>query len=209
MSDRGGAHAPVIELTLARIREFLREPEAVFWVFVFPILMACALGVAFRSRGDQAIVVGILNAPGHQAIEQALRRTGGFESRLVESSQVQAALQRADVQLVIEPGETPTYRLDPTRDFCSEVPLVHGQSECLGHRDPEQVAVMEDLPGIGCVNVPVDLEGHRRTTYIIFIQVEGSRVVHDRVHSGNLRLAIDSNNRNPERQVRNPLRRRR
>jgi ABC-2 type transport system permease protein len=115
MPDRGGAYPPLIELTLARIREFLREPEAVFWVFVFPILMACALGVAFRSRGDQPIVVGILNAPGHEAIERALRQTTGFDPRLVESAHVQAALQRADVQLVIEPGPTPVYRFDPTR----------------------------------------------------------------------------------------------
>src|SRR4029450_11642414 len=115
MPDRGGARAPLIELTLARIREFLREPEAVFWVFVFPILMACGLGVAFRSRGDQAIVVGIVNAPGHEAIETALRRAGGFDARLLESGEVQAALQRADVPLVVEPGPAPLYRFDPTR----------------------------------------------------------------------------------------------
>jgi ABC-2 type transport system permease protein len=116
MRDRGGAHAPLVELTLARIREFLREPEAVFWVFIFPILMACALGVAFRSRGDQPIVVGILNVAGHDAIERALRQTGGFDPRLVEPAQVQTALQRADVQLVIEPRtDAPFYRFDPTR----------------------------------------------------------------------------------------------
>jgi len=115
MPDRGGAHAPLIELTLARIREFLREPEAVFWVFVFPILMACALGVAFRSRSDQPIVVGILNGPGHEAMESALRRSGGFDPRLIDSAQVALALQRADVQLVIEPGSPLVYRFDPTR----------------------------------------------------------------------------------------------
>jgi ABC-2 type transport system permease protein len=115
MPDRGGAYAPVIELTLARIREFLREPEAVFWVFVFPILMACALGVAFRSRGDQPIVVGVVNASGHEAIERALRQAGGFDPRLVEPAQVQNTLQRADVQLVVEPGPPPLYHFDPTR----------------------------------------------------------------------------------------------
>ena len=36
MRDRGGAYPPLVELTLARLREFLREPEALFWVFVFP-----------------------------------------------------------------------------------------------------------------------------------------------------------------------------
>ena len=38
------------ELTLARVRELIREPEAVFWVFVFPIILAAILGLAFRSR---------------------------------------------------------------------------------------------------------------------------------------------------------------
>ena len=38
------------ELTLARVRELTREPEAVFWVFVFPILLAGILSLAFRSR---------------------------------------------------------------------------------------------------------------------------------------------------------------
>ena len=43
-------HHPLLELTRARIVEFLREPEAVFWVFVFPVLLALALGIAFRSK---------------------------------------------------------------------------------------------------------------------------------------------------------------
>jgi len=29
----------------------LREREAVFWVFVFPVLLAAGLGIAFRNRG--------------------------------------------------------------------------------------------------------------------------------------------------------------
>ena len=42
---------PLWILTLTRIREFVREPEAVFWVFVFPVLLAMVLGVAFRNAG--------------------------------------------------------------------------------------------------------------------------------------------------------------
>src|ERR1700674_2992012 len=30
----------IVQLTLVLFREFWREPEAVFWVFVFPILLA-------------------------------------------------------------------------------------------------------------------------------------------------------------------------
>ena len=42
----------IAQLTLVRFREFVREPEAMFWVFIFPILMAAGLGLAFRSRGE-------------------------------------------------------------------------------------------------------------------------------------------------------------
>ena len=38
-ADRGGAHHPLVELTLTRLREFVREPEALFWTFVFPIVI--------------------------------------------------------------------------------------------------------------------------------------------------------------------------
>ncbi len=38
------------QLTLVRFREFSREPEALFWVFIFPILLAAGLGIAFRDR---------------------------------------------------------------------------------------------------------------------------------------------------------------
>jgi ABC-2 type transport system permease protein len=51
---------PIVELTLGRMREFLREPEAVFWVFAFPVLMALALGIAFRSQKPQEVVAGVV-----------------------------------------------------------------------------------------------------------------------------------------------------
>ena len=50
---------PLWELTLTRIREFVREPEAVFWVFVFPVLLAMVLGVAFRNTGTEQVFVAI------------------------------------------------------------------------------------------------------------------------------------------------------
>ena len=37
---------PLIELTRTRILEFAREPEALFWVFIFPVLLAAGLGLA-------------------------------------------------------------------------------------------------------------------------------------------------------------------
>ena len=116
MRDRGGAYPPLVELTLARLREFLREPEALFWVFVFPILMACALGVAFRARGDEPVVVGVVERAGAADVATTLQRTpGDHRADPRASAEIARALQRAEVQVVVEPGTPPAYHLDPTR----------------------------------------------------------------------------------------------
>ena len=45
------------QLILARIREFYREPETIFWVYGFPLLLAGGLGVAFaRSQPEPPVV---------------------------------------------------------------------------------------------------------------------------------------------------------
>ncbi|MGD9905970.1 MAG: ABC transporter permease [Vicinamibacterales bacterium] len=106
---------PLRELTLSRMREFLREPEAVFWVFAFPIIMTCALGVAFRSRGDEPVVVGVERGAAAAAVRAALERDGGFVVRDVDPATVDRALRDGRVQVVVVPGQPPTYRYDPAR----------------------------------------------------------------------------------------------
>jgi ABC-type multidrug transport system permease subunit len=53
---------PLVQLTLVRLREFLREPEALFWVFGFPLLLAAGLGLAFRNTPAEVISVGVVGA---------------------------------------------------------------------------------------------------------------------------------------------------
>src|SRR5689334_2987500 len=64
----------LVQLTLVRFREFLREPEAVFWVFIFPILLAAGLGIAFRNRPVEVQHVAIVSsAPGAEALAGVIR----------------------------------------------------------------------------------------------------------------------------------------
>jgi ABC-type multidrug transport system permease subunit len=51
---------PLWQLTLVRFREFLREPEALFWVFGFPLLLAAGLGLAFRNQPAQVVSIGVV-----------------------------------------------------------------------------------------------------------------------------------------------------
>lgn len=114
-ADRGGAHHPVIELTLARVREFVREPEALFWTFVFPILMALVMAMAFPSRAAQPVPVGIPEGPASQPLKAALAGAPGLALREIPSGQEQRALREGIVHVLVLPTEPPTYRFDAAR----------------------------------------------------------------------------------------------
>src|SRR5688572_765009 len=102
---------PLWQLTITRFREFLREPEAVFWVFAFPVLLACALGLAFRSQGQPDVIAGVLAGPDAPSIEQRLSAAGGVRVRVVDRQQADDALRNGAVHLLVIPGEPITYEL--------------------------------------------------------------------------------------------------
>ena len=58
---------PLVQLTVARVREFYREPAAVFWVYCFPLLIAVALGIAFRERPIERIAIDVKTDEGPSA----------------------------------------------------------------------------------------------------------------------------------------------
>src|SRR2546421_5049782 len=64
--------SPLAQLTLARAREFCRQPVAIFWVYGFPLLLALVLSFAFRSRPVQRVAVDVAAGPGADAVAAAL-----------------------------------------------------------------------------------------------------------------------------------------
>ncbi len=115
MADRDAARHPLAALTLARFRLTMREPEMVFWVFVFPILMALALGIAFQARGDEPVPVAVRDAPGAGPVLAALARSGDIEGFTAPEGEELALLRDGRAHLVVVPGSPPTYRYDPVR----------------------------------------------------------------------------------------------
>ena len=106
---------PLVQLTLARAREFYREPEAVFWVFGFPVVLAFALGIAFRSRGPDPLHVGVLRGPGDSSVVAAIGGSPSLAARVLDSSAAQSALRAGHIALLVLPGEPLAYRYDTTR----------------------------------------------------------------------------------------------
>ncbi|MCM3879512.1 MAG: ABC transporter permease [Vicinamibacterales bacterium] len=106
---------PLTELTLARIRELIREPEALFWVFVFPILLTAILGLAFRSRPPEALPVAVVEGPLADARLAALAKEPDLKPDTLTEEEARQALARGRVVLVVSGGETPMYSYDPTQ----------------------------------------------------------------------------------------------
>src|SRR6188768_283871 len=99
----GWTNRPLVQLTLARMREFIREPEAVFWTFGFPIVMSLALAMAFPSRAGRAVVIGI--APGAAAadLRSTLMRAPGIAVREVPPEEERRQLRDGAVDLLVVP----------------------------------------------------------------------------------------------------------
>ena len=115
MSDRP---LPLVELTRARVLEFVREPEAVFWVFIFPVLLAVALGIAFRTQPAPRVRVAVVDSAGATTIVARLADAADLEIRLLAEAEAAEALRKARVDVVVAAGAAPTaveYRFDPSR----------------------------------------------------------------------------------------------
>jgi len=106
---------PLAQLTLARMREFYREPEAIFWVFGFPIVLAFALGIAFRNRGPGELRVAVLRQAGDSALAAALAHAPGLAVAVLDSGTARLELRTGRVALLVVPGEHVVYRYDSTR----------------------------------------------------------------------------------------------
>src|SRR5690242_17398705 len=106
---------PLVQLTLARMREFYREPEAIFWVFGFPIVLAFALGIAFRNRAPGELRVAVLRGPGDSAVAMALARAPGLAPVVLDSGAAGLQLRTGRVALLVVPGDPLVYRYDSTR----------------------------------------------------------------------------------------------
>ena len=107
----------IVELTLVRLREFVREPEAMIWVFGFPLLLALGLGIAFRNRPPESVRIGVLaSVPG--GVAASLDSASGLAvERVADDSAGARALRNADVALVVAPAADGglEYRFDPSR----------------------------------------------------------------------------------------------
>jgi len=115
---------PLIELTTMRVREFLREREAVFWVFIFPVLMTFALGIAFRNTAPDKTFVAIEGDATNSSVSElanVLAHSPEISSSVLPPDEAARALRSGKVAIVVKPIDVKpnegaySLRFDPTR----------------------------------------------------------------------------------------------
>ncbi len=106
---------PLRELSLARLREFLREPEAVFWTYGFPLILAIGLGIAFRNRPVEKIYVDIQEHTQAAELSRALKRDPDMIVEIHPEQVCRDHLRLGKSSLIVVPGGSLTYLFDPSR----------------------------------------------------------------------------------------------
>ena len=130
----------IVELTLSRFREFYREPEAVFWVFIFPILLAAGLGIAFRNRPAEASHIAVAKSAANSPVVDSLKKASGIVVDVLDDTAAATALRTGKVALVVVPRADGAveYRFDEARPESRNARMVVDRAvqRAAGQRDP-------------------------------------------------------------------------
>jgi ABC-type multidrug transport system permease subunit len=112
-------HSALGQLVVARLREFYREPEAIFWVYGFPIVMSVALGIAFRNKPVERISVDVESGPGAAGVVQALAGKPRFTVEVHDGEECRRRFRTGKADVVVVPldaaGTRLRFLIDPTR----------------------------------------------------------------------------------------------
>ncbi len=134
---------PLYQLILLRYREFIREPEAVFWNFAFPLLLVAGLGAAFRGTPAEVVHIAVTTPQ----LAQALKQDKTLAVEELSPEVALGALRTNKVLLLVEPGSNGSvvYRYDDTNPDARNARQIVDRAVqvAAGRKDP--VSVKDDL----------------------------------------------------------------
>jgi ABC-2 type transport system permease protein len=119
-SRRNGRWSGYAHLLMARMLELKREPEVVFWVFAFPLLLALGLGIAFRNKPADVVSLAMVRGADSENAQALLARSpqhATFKIQVLDAAEARNGFRLGKFDLVIEPDGKGglEYRYDPDR----------------------------------------------------------------------------------------------
>ena len=117
---------PIFTISLTRLKEFIRRPEAIFWVYFFPILMVLVLGIAFRNQTQEVFPVDVIEGPHAALMKQHLEESPQIDATILglEDSRKRLRIGKTTLAIsVTDPANDRSidYLLDPKRPGALQV----------------------------------------------------------------------------------------
>jgi len=103
---KSGRFVGLWHLVLFRMRLFYRQPEAVFWTYGFPLVMVTALGLAFREKSTELVLLDVVG-PRAEEFQAKLASDSRFRIHMPAADEWKKRLQTKKTDLVVETGEVP------------------------------------------------------------------------------------------------------
>jgi len=149
---RNGRWSGYSHLLVARMKELKREPEVVFWVFAFPLLLALGLGIAFRNRPADTTSVATVAGPGARDAQSMMQSRKTIHADVLEKTRALQEFRLGKYDLVIEPDGKGgfQYIYDPSRpeSVLARAQVDDALQSAAGRKDPLATsAVASSEPG--------------------------------------------------------------
>ncbi len=152
---RNGRWSAFTHLVVVRMKELKREPEVVFWVFGFPLLLALGLGIAFRNKPANVTSIAVVDGPGSRYVLSLLERSpqkSSIRAEVLDKSAALKGFRLGKYDLVVEPDSKGgfQYLYDPARpeSVLSRAEVDDALQVSAGRTDPLPTsAIVSDEPG--------------------------------------------------------------
>jgi len=150
---RNGRWSGFAHLLMARMKELKREPEVIFWVFIFPLLLALGLGIAFRNKPADVTRIAIVAGPGAEHAMSLLEpKKSSIDADVLDQSLALQGFRLGKYDLVVEPDANGgvRYHYDPSRpeSVLSRSEVDNALQTAAGRKDPvPTTAVTSTEPG--------------------------------------------------------------
>jgi len=141
----------VMAVARTTFREFWRSPEAVFWTYGFPVVMAVVLGFAFQPRPPEPVPVAVVAAGQQEELARVLGANPRLDVEVLDAASADAALARGRMALLVQGSvEQPVLRSDPVRpesELATLLVLGTLREQREGPSSVRATAEAEDRPG--------------------------------------------------------------
>lgn len=164
------------ELVLAQLREYLREPEVLFWTLGFPIMVASVLGLLYSFKPDVVYKAALVESPAQESLSSGRYTPDIFKEKEIiipgkssrrikiikmSPAEAQKSYQGGMVEIIVEVKKDRSvhYAFDPANERAESLYL------WIEHAAQQKTVGVKS--GLKSEVVPMEQRGSRYIDYLV------------------------------------------